>query len=182
VPDPNEERLTRIWEEHSGRVLAYAARRLGSEEAAKDVVADTFLQAWRRLDVLPEDSLPWLLGAARRVISHEYRSARGRQALFQKLERASIRECGDPVEEGAWAAQGLVAAYGSLKPADQEILALADWEGLSNEQAAVVVRCSVSTFAVRLHRARNRLKQFLAAGADGAMPTKLSLEKTGEAR
>jgi RNA polymerase sigma-70 factor (ECF subfamily) len=182
VTDRREERFRCIWEEHSGRVLAYVVRRLGSEREAEDIVAETFILAWRKIENVPEDPVPWLLGAARRVLSHYLRSTRGQRALRQKLDRASKTPSTCLVEDGAWATERLVAAYGSLSPADQEMLTLVDWEGLSNEQAASVVRCSASTFAVRLHRARNRLKRHLAADADDTTPAKFAIERPEEAR
>lgn len=33
------------------------------------MVAETFLVAWRRLDELPDEAKPWLLGVARRVLA-----------------------------------------------------------------------------------------------------------------
>jgi hypothetical protein len=44
---------------HYAEVLAYALRRLGERGAAEDVAAQTFAVAWRRLDALPADPLPW---------------------------------------------------------------------------------------------------------------------------
>jgi len=49
-------------------VRSYAARRAGLD-AADDVVAEVFLTAWRRIDDLPDDPLPWLLGVTRRVLA-----------------------------------------------------------------------------------------------------------------
>lgn len=49
-------------------VTGYAMRRSSPEDAA-DVVAETFLVAWRRLaDIPPEpDTKPWLLGVVRTI-------------------------------------------------------------------------------------------------------------------
>jgi hypothetical protein len=44
-------------------VLAYIVRRT-SLANAEDVLAETFLVAWRRADRVPKDPLPWLLGVA----------------------------------------------------------------------------------------------------------------------
>ncbi|MEI5101965.1 sigma factor-like helix-turn-helix DNA-binding protein [Streptomyces sp. PmtG] len=44
---------------------------------------------------------------------------------------------------------------------DQETLLLVGWDGLDVAAAAVVVGCTRRTFAVRLHRARRRLRQAL---------------------
>src|SRR5438067_12722191 len=49
-------RLEALFDAHSGRVFAYAARR-SSPQDADDVVGETFLVAWRRLDAfLPTPS------------------------------------------------------------------------------------------------------------------------------
>jgi DNA-directed RNA polymerase specialized sigma24 family protein len=45
-----------------GTVLSFVLTRTGPEEA-KDVVAQTFLVAWRRFVELPEEPLPWLIDA-----------------------------------------------------------------------------------------------------------------------
>ncbi len=50
-----------------GRIHAYAERRVGAE-AADEVTAETFLVAWRRLDAIPSEPLPWLYGVARNVV------------------------------------------------------------------------------------------------------------------
>ena len=47
--EADEARLTALFQAHSRRVYAYAARHTDSE-TAKDVVAEVFLTTWRRLD------------------------------------------------------------------------------------------------------------------------------------
>ena len=44
-------------------------------QSADDVIADVFLVAWRRLEEVPADPLPWLLGVARRTLANRCRSA-----------------------------------------------------------------------------------------------------------
>jgi RNA polymerase sigma-70 factor (ECF subfamily) len=61
MPPPREERFEGLFRATYPAVRAYALRR-SAPEAAKDVVAETFLVAWRRLDEVPEDALPWLYG------------------------------------------------------------------------------------------------------------------------
>jgi RNA polymerase sigma-70 factor (ECF subfamily) len=70
-----EARFRRLCEAHTAAVLAYALRRVPREDAA-DVVAETFLVAWRRVDEVDERSaLPWLYGVARRVVLSQQRAA-----------------------------------------------------------------------------------------------------------
>ena len=73
-----------MFDEHHPRVLRYALRRCTSAEAAEDAAAEVFLVAWRRVDEVPPDSLPWLFATARRVIANQRRGlaelATGRQS------------------------------------------------------------------------------------------------------
>lgn len=61
-PDDSEhDRFTALYAEHYAAVLRYAARRVGAE-AARDIAAETFMTAWRRLGhVPPAQPLPWLM-------------------------------------------------------------------------------------------------------------------------
>jgi RNA polymerase sigma-70 factor (ECF subfamily) len=58
----------------------------------------------------------------------------------------------------------VLAALARLGDADRELLTLVAWHGLSPREAARVVGCSAATYFVRLHRARRRLEQAMAAG------------------
>jgi RNA polymerase sigma-70 factor (ECF subfamily) len=139
-------------------VLAYASRRTSREEA-EEVVAETFIVAWRRLPEVPEDPIPWLLAVARRVLANQRRATGRRRALDQRLgsaPRAGSLVAPDPAEE-VGARMALDNALRHLSEWDREALMLVAWEGLDNRSAAVVLDCSPASFAVRLHRARRRL-------------------------
>ena len=47
--ESERDQFTALYDEHYAAVLRYAARRVGAE-AARDIAAETFLTAWRRLD------------------------------------------------------------------------------------------------------------------------------------
>jgi len=58
----------RLFVQHHDDVLRYFVRRLDVRADAADLLAETFLIAWRRLDDIPDGHpLPWLYGVARRV-------------------------------------------------------------------------------------------------------------------
>jgi RNA polymerase sigma-70 factor (ECF subfamily) len=50
--------LESLFNAHAGAVRAYARRRIDAV-AADDVVSEVFVIAWRRLDDVPDDALPW---------------------------------------------------------------------------------------------------------------------------
>ena len=62
-------------------------------------------------------------------------------------------------------------ALQSLPERDQEILRLVAWDDLSVGDAAEVLGCSKTNAAVRLHRARGRIRPAPAAQATGTFPT-----------
>jgi RNA polymerase sigma-70 factor (ECF subfamily) len=136
---------------HYGAVFGYCARRLGWDDAS-DAVADVFTVAWRRIRRIPAEpeTLPWLYGVARNVVSNHLRSTRRRQRLD---ERAAVDLDGTTIEDQ----QDLDAVLASLGADDREILMLSAWEGLGPAEIGRALGCSSNTAAVRLHRARARL-------------------------
>ena len=81
-PDRRRERFEEVFGAHRDAVLGYLRRRTDSGHDAADLLADTFLVAWRRLDDLPpgNQTRPWLYGVARRVLANHRRGEGRRQA------------------------------------------------------------------------------------------------------
>ena len=67
-------------------IRKFCIRRVTSD-LVDDAVADTFLTAWRRLEVVPpgDEALLWLYRVAYRVIGHQWRSTARRQRLEDRL-------------------------------------------------------------------------------------------------
>lgn len=151
-----EQRFTRLFSECYPPVLAFARRRLGPD-LAQDVVAETFLTAWRRLDEVTGEPLPWLYRIAGHAVANQRRSQARRSRLDDRARRlANEGSAPDPAD--AVSERGLlVGAFNSLSERDREVLRLVTWEGLSTKDAAFALGCSATAFKVRLHRARHRL-------------------------
>lgn len=149
-----------LFAAHYGAVRAYVVRRSQSA-AVEDVLADTFLVAWRRFDSVPDDALPWLLGTARRVMANQRRAQRRRDALTGRVR--AIASPASDWEPTAELSGELASALGTLSDREREALLLVAWEGLSSARAARAAGCSAATFRVRLHRARRRVAAQLLA-------------------
>ena len=156
----SRERFVRLYEDNAARVLAYALRRVGDREEAKDVVAETFAVVWRRIDDVPEGraELAWIFGVARRVVANHHRSG----ARFARLQSRLTGVRSEVVEEGLDLGPSLgpevLAALSRLPARHQEVLRLAAWEELSQAEMAAVLQCSTNAVAIRLHRARRALQ------------------------
>ncbi|WP_207311575.1 RNA polymerase sigma factor [Lentzea alba] len=142
------EDFSAVYRECYPRVLAYAASNAGPR-LAEDITSETFTIAWRKLDQMPPNALPWLLGIARNLV----RAAR-RQTWHDELT--------DVASDDDYAVIELRAALATLSEADQEVLTLIAWHGLVATEAALVLGCTTATFFVRLHRARRRLRAALS--------------------
>lgn len=148
-------RFEAIYREHFGSVDAYAHRRLPAR--ADDVVAETFLIAWRRLDDVPADALPWLYGVARRVVSDVRRGSRRQDAVAERLASLGAAQGLGRDESDS----ELLSALARLSERDRELLLLVYWEDLEPRRAALAFGCSRSTVATRLWRAHARLRNEL---------------------
>lgn len=159
------EQFSDLYRAQYASVLRYAARRT-DPETARDVVADTFLVAWRRMGKVPADPSqagPWLFGVARRVLANAERSRR-------RVGRVTARLGQQPLAGHAPDTAGVVTerallerALAGLSSSDQEALKLVGWEELDLAEAAQAMGCSRAAMAVRLHRARRRLERALTA-------------------
>jgi RNA polymerase sigma factor (sigma-70 family) len=155
-------RYGRLYREQGRAILAYALRRVGDPEDAADVVAETFLVAWRRLDEVPvgDGGRLWLYAVARRMIANLHRAERRRTRLGQRLaESMRIELATQPAPAGEGAE--VLRAMGGLGDDDRELLLLVTWEGLSPGEAAKVLGISSLATRSRLHRARRRLRASL---------------------
>src|SRR5215472_12555459 len=156
-------RFEEIYAANSTPILGYALRRTSNGDDAADVVAETFLTAWRRFDEVPpgDRATLWLYGVARRVLANHYRGERRRSALADRL-RAELAESYVPPEFDGEPAR-IAAALRRLPERQRELLALNAWEGLDYGEIAVVLGCSRNTIRVRMYRARKRMASELAS-------------------
>lgn len=151
-------RFGKLYREHGRALLAYALRRIEDPDDAADVVAETFLIAWRRLDDVPiaRERL-WLYAVARRVTANLRRAEGRRTRLAERLGEILRDQPVVDIAQRAEAAETL-RAMRDLGEEDRELLLLVSWEGLTPAEAAKVLDISSLAARSRLHRARRRLR------------------------
>jgi RNA polymerase sigma factor (sigma-70 family) len=164
------ERFEALFERWHPEVRAYVLRR-APQAIVEDVVSETFLVAWRALDSVPEEPLPWLYGVARRTLANHRRGRLRSAALSTRLMRTLVppSEQEAPVSEEV--EPRLRDALLALTVREREALLLVAWEGLSPAQAASALGCSSAAFRVRLHRARGHLARLLERAPSEAVQT-----------
>lgn len=177
--DSDRERFETLYRAYYDEILQYAARR-SDPQTARDVAAETFLAAWRRLATIARDNeRAWLYVTARNVLANEFRGKSRRARLDERLQSQPRIDADDPanrITDQLHARQ----LFDTLPPKDREALALTEWEQLDIATAARVAGCSPATFRVRLHRARRRLaaahEHSLAEPDPGSAPVRLANE------
>jgi RNA polymerase sigma factor (sigma-70 family) len=182
-PDPDDaaliersrhdpEAFAGLYDRHAAPLHRYVARRLGAG-AADDIVADTFLDAFRkrhRYDVSVGDARPWLYGIAANLIGKHQRAE-------VRMLRAYARTGADPVLAGtltvnhadeadsrlasAAVRRDLAAALAGLAAGDRDALLMVAWADLSYAEVATALGIPVGTVRSRLHRARARIRAAL---------------------
>lgn len=145
-----------IFDRHRARVLRHSLRLVPTTADADDVVAITFMEAWRhrrRIRFVDGSVLPWLLVTATNVSSNMRRSARRHSALLRKLpvESSVIHDLEDAGE--------VADALRNLSLIDRQVLTLCVLEGFSEREAADALGTQSGTIKSRLFRAKVRLRR-----------------------
>ncbi len=162
------DQFAELFRRHAPAVRRYATRRIGPD-AARDIVAETFLTAFRRrdsYDLSHPDARPWLFGIATRLI---VRHRRSEVRLYQALARTgvdpvteSFTEQADAQEVSAHGARRtLAAALARLSAGQRDVLLLVAWGGLTHEQVAEALQIELGTVRSRLSRARAGVQRAL---------------------
>ncbi len=133
---------------------------------AEDVLADTLLVCWRRLDDVPDEALPWAYGVARNCLANAERSGRRQERLAAKIAVVDPPAATVPGPDAA--DPELAAAMAALRPDDAELLRLWAWEQLTPSEIATVLDITANAVSIRLHRARERLREQLRKNEEPA--------------
>jgi RNA polymerase sigma-70 factor (ECF subfamily) len=166
------EAFSALFTRHAATIQRYVTRRLGPD-AADDVVAETFLLAFRQRDSYDParaDALPWLYGIATNLIG---RHRRAEIRLYRALARtgadpvtapfttASFTDQVDAALSAGMARRQLAAALAKLPAANRDPLLLLAWGDLSYEEVAQALRIPKGTVRSRVSRGRARLRRML---------------------
>jgi RNA polymerase sigma-70 factor (ECF subfamily) len=154
----------RLVDEVVDPLRRYLARRT-DPTTAEDVLADVLLVLWRRLDVLPPAALPYAYGVARNCLANAERSRRRQQRVAAKVAALDPPRAVVPLDVPD---PRVAAALERLRPAEAELLRLWAWEELAPSEIAAVLGITANAASIRLHRAREKLKDQIGKIPDDA--------------
>jgi len=167
--DDARERFEALAAEVVEPVRRFLARRT-DRDTADDVLAETLLVCWRRLDEVPDPALPWVYGVARLCLSNAGRSDRRQRRLAARISVVDPPE--EAVREPDPPDPRVGAALEAMRPEEAELLRLWAWEQLGPGEIAEVLGITPNAVSIRLHRARGKFVEELrkidgAAGHEG---------------
>ncbi len=148
-------------------VHGYALRLTRNAEAARDLVQETFLRAYRTFDNFRSGTncKAWLFTILYSIFVNRYRKERRepRMVSFEEIE-ARFRQALETPDAGrsasgapVWTDPDVEEALGELPEAFRATVVLVDVEDFTYEEAAAAMNCPVGTVRSRLSRARKML-------------------------
>jgi RNA polymerase sigma-70 factor, ECF subfamily len=195
LTDP--EQFAVLFRRHAPVIQRYVTRRIGPH-AADDVVAETFLAAFRQRgsyrpgtagpadtadtagQASTADALPWLYGIATNLVRRHWRTeVRQLRVLARTGADPVVADFSPRVDESVSAAStnaALAAGLAGLPAAQRDALLLVAWGGLTYEQVAAATGVPLGTVQSRISRARRRLRAALTeSGHEPGRSSALSL-------
>ncbi|MDO4314276.1 MAG: sigma-70 family RNA polymerase sigma factor [Oscillospiraceae bacterium] len=163
MEDPKLQRFNAVYLEYWKVMYTVAYRMLdGQRTAAEDAVQETFRILAEKFDEVENhpDIKKWLLKTVEYVAKNESRKA------YRQREIALEPNDVPAVEDAYFRDSGLTFPPG-LSEKDQRVLRLCFEEGLSQEESAARLGCSLETFRVWLSRAKSRYKRQYEKNSSG---------------
>lgn len=152
--------------ELSPTLLRYLRRYVGDRTVADDLLQETLIRMARGLpDFAGRASVKtWAFSIATRVAADYFRKPERRLHIVDVNEAAELADTNRTTEERMIVDEMnscIRQVIDSLPEDYRAALLLHDLEGLTAQQIAEICTCSLATTKIRIHRARNRLREAL---------------------
>lgn len=139
----------------------FAMRLCGDPDRSHDLVQETLLKAWsnRKSFELGTSIRAWLFTIMRHTFYSDYRKRRREVQDPEGVHASKLQSLAR--QEDFLRLQDLAGAWGELPFEQQQALMLVGVDGISYEDAALVLGCAVGTVKSRTNRARRKLADIL---------------------
>ena len=153
------EEFTSTYRQLLPQITKYLVRRVSPSDV-EDLASRIFEIAWAKRSEAPKGfELPWLYRIAGFVVANHRRTEKVKEnflALFRP------RDSAPSAEDIALGDLSLSEAWAKLTPAERQVISLSSFEGLDNADSARVLEISTNAFALRLSKAKAKLRGLLS--------------------
>lgn len=160
----DKEAFGALYDRFFDPVYHYIARRVEGDSVAEDIAAAVWERVLRSIERYELRGVPFA-AYLYRVAGNQISNHRRRKRLLSFVPFEPRHGPPSSPTESADERAALRAALRELSESDQEILSLCYFAGLSPQEIAPVLDCSVAAVHKRLHRARGRLRRALEGGS-----------------
>jgi RNA polymerase sigma factor (sigma-70 family) len=153
------EEFTEIYRQLLPQISKYLARRVSPPDV-EDIASRIFEIAWTKRSEAPKGfELPWLYRIAGFVVANHRRSEKAKENFFALFRS---RDSAPSAEDIALSDLSLSEAWAKLTPAERQVISLSSFEGLDNADSARVLEISTNAFALRLSKAKAKLRRLIS--------------------
>jgi RNA polymerase sigma-70 factor (ECF subfamily) len=149
-----------VYQTELPRVYNFFRYRVGDDQVADDLTAETFEKAWRKREQYRADLASfttWLFALARRVAADYYRRRRPTSPLEETTVASDVSPIEELAQERAEFAQ-LAQLLARLADRDRELVALKYGAGLTNRDIARLSGLSETNVSTILSRVTQQLR------------------------
>ena len=157
-----EEFFEELYRNTQPALLEYLKKLKGAESWAEDILQDTYLEAYRRRDMLMEHPNPagWLYRTARNLYRNMVRKKENHNFSLETVSQSVFL-----TEEPRYgSAEWRLAAEGLLPERDRRLLRLYYLDGYSIREIAGTLHATEGSVRVRLLRVRRRVRDLREIG------------------
>lgn len=161
-PSEKSEYFVQLLAENQNRIFGYVFSLLGDHNRAADVVQETNLVMWRKIDDFDPERrfLPWAFAVARfQVLAHLRDSKRDRLLLDGDLVEMLATESEEQASRIDEFREMLRPCLQRLTPSNRDLIERRYYRGMSVASVAEAVDRSVSAVKVALLRVRRSLAE-----------------------
>jgi RNA polymerase sigma-70 factor (ECF subfamily) len=169
IHDPPAPDVLDVLVDNHRRFLAFLERRVGSREAAEDILQEAFVRSLERADTLRDQGavIPWFYRLLRNaIVDHYRRTGAEDRALEQYAGREDVAVPAAAEELHAQVCACVAALVDTLKPEYAAVIKRVDLDGLGVAEFAREAGITPNNAGVRLHRAHEALRRQLALSCD----------------
>jgi RNA polymerase sigma-70 factor, ECF subfamily len=152
----------KLYRRYARSVFGLALRRLGDRGRAEEAVQETFVSIWRSASTYKPErgpGAPWLYGVARNAIVD--RSRARYEPPADPPDEQSLDAGPDERAESAWTSWRVHRALEALPDREREVIGLAYWSELSQNEVAEALGIPLGTVKTRTRSALMHLAELL---------------------